>query len=545
VHRACTVIGVRHWLRGVSEPTVGTADGRSPDEPSLRFGSVSALAYPGDAMALAFSPDGRTLAVGGHEALGVHLYELAPPRLRQVVGGIAEVFDIAFAPGRSDRFAACSVGVGVYQLGPGGAATHVELAASGTSDPHCALAWSHDGRHLMVTHRASVAVYDVDAALAPNAEGPFRLAAWTRPADPDNPGYLPPWPFPAALEGGGLVAIANDLRLVFDGAALVPKPPPLDDARLHGVSPWDGTRLIASQASRRPLADFVQLGARPSRVSFEPPVELTRKKTLIGAFSPDGRSAMLQFEADFGWRARLFDTTTGAALADLPAVANGAAAWSADGARIALSDHLLVHVVDRSGAPAIGGKAALTADGAVIALAFDGTGRRLATLSRGALRVWERDGSARIILRPAPPSWLHPGEGWNDGLSAMAVDLDRGVGIVAEARVRPKANVDQTLHFIDTRSGAHHAVASFGRALDLTRVEPGADLRPVGLGAVGNRGGAADGTPSAVEEGKEAVARGRDLQAAEAVELAPHAVAVACENLLPRGVAQPRRLNER
>jgi hypothetical protein len=51
-----------------------------------------------------------------------------------------------------------------------------------------------------------------------------------------------------------------------------------------------------------------------------------------------------------------------------------------------------------------------------------------------------------------------------------------------------------------------------------------------------------------VEEGQEAVARGRDLQAAEAVELAPHAIAVACEDFLPRSIAQPhshvRRAND-
>ena len=76
-----------------------------------------------------------------------------------------------------------------------------------------------------------------------------------------------------------------------------------------------------------------------------------------------------------------------------------------------------------------------------------------------------------------------------------------------------------------------------GLALDLARVDAGADQQPVVLGAVANRGGAADSPRRTVEEGQEAVARGRDLQAPEVVELAPHAIAVACEDLLPRSVA--------
>ena len=78
-----------------------------------------------------------------------------------------------------------------------------------------------------------------------------------------------------------------------------------------------------------------------------------------------------------------------------------------------------------------------------------------------------------------------------------------------------------------------------GLALDFTRVNGGADLQPLMLGAVANRGAATDGARRAVEECQEAIARGRDLQAAEAVELAAHAVAVACKYLLPRSIAQP------
>ena len=80
-----------------------------------------------------------------------------------------------------------------------------------------------------------------------------------------------------------------------------------------------------------------------------------------------------------------------------------------------------------------------------------------------------------------------------------------------------------------------------GLALDLARVHAGADLQSIVLGAVANRGGTADGARRAIEEGQETVSRGRDFQAAEAVELAPHAIAVACEDLLPDSVAQPDR----
>jgi hypothetical protein len=78
-----------------------------------------------------------------------------------------------------------------------------------------------------------------------------------------------------------------------------------------------------------------------------------------------------------------------------------------------------------------------------------------------------------------------------------------------------------------------------GLALDFTRVNGGADLQPLILGAVANRGAATDGARRAVEECEEAIASGGDLQAAEAVELAAHAVAVACKYLLPRSIAQP------
>jgi hypothetical protein len=50
-----------------------------------------------------------------------------------------------------------------------------------------------------------------------------------------------------------------------------------------------------------------------------------------------------------------------------------------------------------------------------------------------------------------------------------------------------------------------------GLALDLARVDAGADQQPVVLGAVANCGGAPDSARRTVEEGQEAVARGRDL----------------------------------
>lgn len=71
-------------------------------------------------------------------------------------------------------------------------------------------------------------------------------------------------------------------------------------------------------------------------------------------------------------------------------------------------------------------------------------------------------------------------------------------------------------------------------------MDAGTDLEPVILGALANRGGATDGARRSVEEGQEAITRGRDLQAAVAVELTTYAVAVASEDLLPRSVPQPR-----
>jgi hypothetical protein len=65
-------------------------------------------------------------------------------------------------------------------------------------------------------------------------------------------------------------------------------------------------------------------------------------------------------------------------------------------------------------------------------------------------------------------------------------------------------------------------------------VDAGTDLQPVILGALANRGGTTDGSRRSVEEGQEAITRGRDLQAAVAVELTTYAVAVASEDLLPR-----------
>ena len=54
-----------------------------------------------------------------------------------------------------------------------------------------------------------------------------------------------------------------------------------------------------------------------------------------------------------------------------------------------------------------------------------------------------------------------------------------------------------------------------------------------------DRASALNGTRRPVEEGQETVARRRHLQPRKAVELTPHAIAMAGEKLLPRGVAEP------
>src|SRR5215211_920675 len=59
------------------------------------------------------------------------------------------------------------------------------------------------------------------------------------------------------------------------------------------------------------------------------------------------------------------------------------------------------------------------------------------------------------------------------------------------------------------------------------------------LGVLANRGGAMDGARRTVEEGQKAIARGRHLHAAIAVELTTYTVAVAPEHFLPGSIAHP------
>jgi len=443
-----------------------------PDTP-LHLGAASVLPYPGEATALAFSPDGRTLAAGGHRSLGVHLFDLETGREREVLAGQARVRALAFPPDRSDRLAVCSESTGIYELG-GGGAMYRELEPRrphpytvnalghilpGPWTTECAMAWSRDGRHLMVAHRDRVSVWDM-ARQDP-------VATWRR-RDFDAGKALPkgeslPRIFAATGDGDGLVAITADLRVAFDGATLVEQPAILEGVSLHAVSA-DGTRVIASRRTREARLELVAISDPASYVVLEPPGAWVDGR-FNALLSPDGLTGLVSFRVSFGYRPRLVDTADGRSLGDLFTVATPAAAWSLDGARLAIADDRHIHVVDRSGAAAIGPRDAVSADGAVRALALDDDGQRVATLSRGALRVWGRDGTARVVLRPGPARTIVPAPGRSDGFYAMALDLDRGLGVVAEATVLEAIHVDYTLHFINTDTGARHARASFGRFL--------------------------------------------------------------------------------
>src|SRR5919108_2201626 len=77
------------------------------------------------------------------------------------------------------------------------------------------------------------------------------------------------------------------------------------------------------------------------------------------------------------------------------------------------------------------------------------------------------------------------------------------------------------------------------RDLDLSGVQPGADLDADRTQPIANRAGAADGARRAVECREEAVAGGVDLTAAGALELGSH------DGVVRRAQVAPRRVTER
>src|SRR5262249_9813903 len=80
------------------------------------------------------------------------------------------------------------------------------------------------------------------------------------------------------------------------------------------------------------------------------------------------------------------------------------------------------------------------------------------------------------------------------------------------------------------------------RELDLAGVEPGANVKTERVDAVAHRARAADRAGGAVERGENPVARGVDLAAPEAAELAPEDRVVPLEEIPPAAIAQGRGL---
>lgn len=146
--------GKQLFVGGYHELTVwNTQDGKL----ARRIANVGERTY-----ALAFSPDGKTLAVGSGQPgrLGeVRLFDPAEGKLIKVLGSATDcVFDVAFSPA-GDRLAVTAADgvVRIFDLAKG----EVQLTITSHSDWVTAVAWKSDGSQLATASRDKTAkVFD-------------------------------------------------------------------------------------------------------------------------------------------------------------------------------------------------------------------------------------------------------------------------------------------------------------------------------------------------------------------------------------------------
>ncbi|QEH35214.1 Serine/threonine-protein kinase PrkC [Aquisphaera giovannonii] len=266
------------------------------------------LEHPGGAYCVAFSPDGRRLAVGTEGA--VRLWDPAGGRPLGSIPAPGGVFGLAYDP-RGTRLAA---------FGPGGAATLWEQPsgkAVGTLDAGpgaaTALAFSPDGRTILTGHDGAQAqLWDADSLRPIGA--PIRTTGGRVMAiafSPDGRSFA---------TGGGRGA------QVWDVATMAARGQPL----WHG----GGVRAVAFRPDGRSFVTAsVDRTARiwdaASRARIGP-VYRQQGPILTAAFTPDGRT-LLTAGGDFTGRAWGLDRAGRAPRAPEQEHPGGAVAFTPDG----------------------------------------------------------------------------------------------------------------------------------------------------------------------------------------------------------------------
>jgi WD40 repeat protein/serine/threonine protein kinase len=337
--------------------------------------------------ALAFSPDGRRLAMG--DLGGVHLWDLAAGRkLATLKGGLSAIFAMAFSPdGRRLATAAIRAG-GVASAGEiqvWDVATGRELVAfSGAAGGTHALAFTPDGRRL-----ASTGFYHRDVVLWDASSGRELLAL---PIDDS--------PMIAGQGTGSRLAFGPDgIRLSLVGLNRVtiwdahPGPEVLT---LHApVSVWgvdyspDGRRLATANNHDAAMIRDAETG----RVLVTLPVpDMTRGLTLLAVrFSPDGKRVAASVTDPSLGRVTLWDATTGRVIGELKGHAGPIInlAFSPDGRRIATASHdRTARVWDAADGREI--RTLGTHGDRVNGVDYSPDGARLATACRdGTVKLWD------------------------------------------------------------------------------------------------------------------------------------------------------------